>query len=153
MGKDIEGQTVTVEDNVRNAGFFRRYLVAARTDRGRIAVGRARIEQTVRELGFDGFFETSARDGSGVAELQAALRAAVPWESLVQVSSTQQFKRIKDFLLEQKELGRLLPGEEELFLAFKAQPDSAIISASMCGQRICSPNSSHAPSVTKTGNV
>lgn len=102
-----------------------RYLVAARTDRGRVAARRARIEQTVRELGFDGFFETSARDGSGIAELQAALRAAIPWESLVQVSSTQLFKRIKDFLLAQKQRGRLLPGEEELFLAFKEQPDSA----------------------------
>lgn len=108
----------------KSAPPMKRYLVAARSDRGRVAASRQRIDQTMADYSFDGFFETSAREGYQISELRTALRDAIPWDFLPQVSSTQLFKSIKDFLLAQKQAGQLLSAEEDLFLRFKRQPAS-----------------------------
>ena len=51
---------------------LKKYLVAARSDRGTIPVSRERIEAFMEEHGFDGFLETSAKPGAGVEELREA---------------------------------------------------------------------------------
>src|SRR5215467_396485 len=48
---------------------LRMFLVAARADRGGVGVSRERLQATVRDLGFDGFFETSALEGLRIADL------------------------------------------------------------------------------------
>src|SRR5262249_17845210 len=83
-------------------------LVAARTDRGGVGVGRERIEALKAELVLDADFETSAKEGRNIVELAAAIRSAIDWEALPRVTSTELFQRIKSFLLAEKEAGRLL---------------------------------------------
>jgi len=97
---------------------LKRFLVCARTDRGGAALSPERIKALVQRLGFDGYFETSAKEGRGVEELAAALRDAIDWDSLPKVSSTQLFQDIKAFLLDEKQAGRLLSPADDLYRAF-----------------------------------
>lgn len=48
---------------------IKKLLVAARIDRGGASVSRERIEALAQEWGFDGYFETSAKDGHNIADL------------------------------------------------------------------------------------
>lgn len=98
---------------------LRAYLVAARTDRGGTAVGTARIEQAVRQYGFDGFVETSAKEGWGVDELVRRAREAIDWDAMPVVSSTALFQSIKDFVLEEKRQGRILSTVDDLLHGFR----------------------------------
>lgn len=103
-------------------GYSRRlvtFLVASRIDVGGIPAGRNRIDQITRELGFDDYFETSAKDGTGVAELSQAIHNAIPWETLPLVGSTRLFNKIKDYILDVKKHGRPLAHKAELFKNFK----------------------------------
>ncbi|MEP7308572.1 MAG: TIR domain-containing protein [Acidobacteriota bacterium] len=86
----------------------RKLLVAARLDRGRTAGNREQIDAIVRELGFDGYFETSAVTGDGVAALRDALTAIVPWDRLPRTTASAAFKRVRAFVLVQRSLGQLL---------------------------------------------
>ena len=85
---------------------MQKFLVAARVDRGGAAVSRARVDALLRELGFAGYFETSAKEGKGITELAGVIQAAINWEVLPKVSSNDLFQRIKDFLAEEKESSR-----------------------------------------------
>src|SRR5262249_6044990 len=96
----------------------RKFLVAARADRGGISASAARIEALVQELGFDGYFETSAKEHWNTAALADAIRSAILWETLPKVTSTALFQRIKTFLVEEKEAGRLLSTVDDLLRAF-----------------------------------
>jgi WD40 repeat protein len=98
---------------------LKKYLVAARTDRGGIAVSRDRIDATVRELGFDGYFETSAKEGLQIPELISAIREGIAWDELPSVSSHQLFQTIKEFLIEEKEARRLLSTADDLYRSFQ----------------------------------
>ncbi|WP_232837237.1 TIR domain-containing protein [Lentzea terrae] len=95
------------------------FLVAARTDRGGTAVSRARIERAVQQYGFDGFIETSAKEGWGVDELIRAARGAIDWDAVPVVSSTALFQSIKDFVLEEKRQGRILSTVDDLLHSFR----------------------------------
>ncbi|HJU53192.1 MAG TPA: TIR domain-containing protein, partial [Pyrinomonadaceae bacterium] len=98
---------------------LKKYLVAARTDRGGIPVSRERIEATVRELGFDGYFETSAKEGLQIPELIKAIHEGIAWDGLPSVSSNQLFQTIKEFLIAEKEAGRLLSTADDLYRSFQ----------------------------------
>jgi WD40 repeat protein len=97
---------------------LKKFLVAARADRGGIGVSQRRIDTWVKELGFDGYFETSAKEGWKIPELADAIRNAINWEALLSVSSTKLFQQIKDFLIAEKEDGRLLSTVDDLYRAF-----------------------------------
>jgi small GTP-binding protein len=102
----------------------KKFLVAARADVGRVGVSAARIEALKEELGFDGYFETSAKEGWNVAELAEAIRGAVKWDALPIVSSTELFQTIKAFLVSEKEEGRLLSTTDDLYRAFLKSEDA-----------------------------
>jgi WD40 repeat protein len=97
---------------------MKKLLVAARTDRGGISVSRARIDEFVRDGGFAGYLETSAKEGWNVTNLAEAIRKAIDWEALPKVNSTELFQQIKAFLLEEKKAGRLLSTADDLYRAF-----------------------------------
>lgn len=97
---------------------LKKLLVSARVDRSGVSASPARIAALVHELGFDGYFETSAKDGLGIADLARAIRAVVPWDSLPRVSSTELFLQIKEFLVAEKGAGQLLPNIDALYEAF-----------------------------------
>ena len=91
------------------------FLVAARVDRGGKSVSRERIDEIVRRQGFDGYFETSAKEGKGVPELKEAIKQAIQWDSLVKRTSTDLFQRIQEFLTTEKAAKRLLSTQDELY--------------------------------------
>jgi GTPase SAR1 family protein len=104
---------------------LRIYMVAARSDRGGVAVTRERVQAMLDDLGLDGFFETSAKEGWQVADLAQAVRDSIAWDALPMVSSSVLFIRIKEFLIEEKEQGRLLSTADDLFRGFvRANPDA-----------------------------
>ena len=97
---------------------MKKFLVAARTDRAGIDVSRTRIEALTKELGFDGFFETSAKTGRNIPELAEAIRRAINWDALPKVSSTDLFQQIKTFIVEEKKAGQLLSTIDNMYHAF-----------------------------------
>lgn len=97
---------------------MKKFLVAARVDRGGKSASRERIEALVQELGFDGYFETSAKEGQNIAELVTAIKNAIDWEMLPKVTSTDLFQSIKAFLVAEKEAGRFLSTSEDLYRTF-----------------------------------
>ncbi len=97
---------------------LKKFLVAARCDRGGVSVGKARIDALVRELGFDGYLETSAKEGWKISELKQVVLGAIDWQSLPKVNSTELFQRMKEFLIEEKPAGRLLSTEDDLYRSF-----------------------------------
>jgi WD40 repeat protein len=97
---------------------LKKFLVAARADRGGIGVSPKRIDTWVKELGFDGYFETSAKEGWKIPELIDAIRNAINWKALPSVSSTKLFQQIKDFLIAEKKAERLLSTVDDLYRAF-----------------------------------
>jgi hypothetical protein len=99
-----------------------KFLVHARVDRGRVRESRARMEAMADELGYAGYFETSAKEGWGIDELATAVRAAVDWSALPKVSSPELFQPIKAFLIQEKEQGRLLSTADELYRGFLRSP-------------------------------
>jgi GTPase SAR1 family protein len=103
---------------------LRTYLVAARADRGGVPVSRERVQAIIDDLGLDGFFETSAKEGWQIAELTDAIKNAIDWDALPMVSSSALFDSIKQFLLQEKEQGRVLSTADDLFRGFlRANPD------------------------------
>jgi len=114
-------QAREIEGNVHVP--LRAYLVAARADRGGVAVTQERVQRMLGDLGLDGFFETSAKEGWQVSDLAQAIRTGIDWDALPMVSSSELFDSIKQFLLEEKEQGRLLSTADDLFRAYqRAQP-------------------------------
>ena len=95
-----------------------KYLVAARVDVGRIGASPDRIESVRRELHFDAYFETSAKEGWKIKELGDAIRRGINWRDLPTVSSTELFQSIKSFLVKEKESGRLLSAMDDLYRAY-----------------------------------
>jgi len=100
-----------------------RYLVAARADRGGVAVSRERVQAMIDDFRLDGFFETSAKEGWQITELKGAIERAIDWDALPMVSSSVLFDSIKRFLVEEKEQGRVLCTADDLFRGFlRTQP-------------------------------
>lgn len=107
---------------------LKQFLVAARVDRGAVGVSRQRVDSLIQELHFDNYFETSAKEGWQIEDLSEAIRQAIDWDALPKVSSPELFKKMKDFLIEEKQGGQLLSTNEGLYRSFlrsdKTQPQT-----------------------------
>ena len=114
---------------------MKKFLVSARSDRGTVSVSKERLESVVKEFGFDGYFETSAKEGWQIQELRAAIETAIPWDDLPVVTSEELFARIKAFLLKLKETGRLLAPATQLYDEFaREHADLAAAHANLSAQ-------------------
>jgi GTPase SAR1 family protein len=78
-------------------------LVAARCDRGTATLTREDLEGFCRQRGIRGYLGTSAKQGEGVNDLVAWMKALIPWQDMPTTVTTTTFKRIKDYVLELKE--------------------------------------------------
>ena len=96
-----------------------KFLVSARADRGGVSVSKDRLEALVKEFGFAGYFESSAKEGWQIPELKTAVENAIAWDSLPMVNSPELFASIKAFLLSVKDTGNLLAQARELFHEFE----------------------------------
>src|SRR5207248_10634078 len=94
---------------------MKKFLVSARADRGGVSVSGERIQNVKDEYGFDGYFETSAKEGWQIADLRDAITHAIPWDDLPVVTSEKLFAGIKEFLLTVKRRGRLLAPIVQLY--------------------------------------
>lgn len=101
-----------------NMGAMKMLLVLARIDRGGRRVSQDRIDELIQKLGFDGYFETSAREGTNIATLVTAIKKTIDWEQLPKVTSTELFQHIKAFLVAEKQAGQLLSTEDNLYRGF-----------------------------------
>ncbi len=97
---------------------LKKFLVVARSDRGGVPITPKRIDALIERLGFDGFFETSAREGWHIQELITAIQESIDWNALPKVSSNELFQTIKQFLVHEKQAGRMLSNAEELYYLF-----------------------------------
>jgi class 3 adenylate cyclase len=93
-------------------------LVSARADRGGVPVSKERLDALIKELDFDGYYATSAKEGWEVDDLRDAIERGIPWDELPTVTSSALFATIKSFLLEVKKAGRLLAPAGQLFDEF-----------------------------------
>jgi GTPase SAR1 family protein len=98
-------------------------LVAARIDRGGLAVSRERVDDFMRVCDFRGYYETSAKDGSNVVALREAISQAIDWDALPKVSSNALFERIRKFVNEEQRAQRVLSAVDDLYRLFLNSPD------------------------------
>jgi WD40 repeat protein len=99
---------------------LKRFLVVGRADIQGVPLSSARLGTVVRDWELDGFFETSAREGRGIAELAQAIASAIDWNVLPKVKSPAYFESVKDFLLAEKNVDRLIATVDDLFRMFTA---------------------------------
>jgi GTPase SAR1 family protein len=95
------------------------FLVAGRADRGGIGVSNERIRKLRADFGLAAYFRTSAREGTNVDGLRAALLAAIDWTRIPEVTSTKLFAAVKQFVVDQKSSGELLTPVNELCRLFQ----------------------------------
>ncbi len=100
------------------------FLVAARADRGGATLSPRVVKGLIQELGISAYFETSAKEGWGIDALKEAIRNGIDWSGLPQVNSTQFFLAVKDFLVAQAKLSKLLVNVDDLYQAFIVQTPS-----------------------------
>ena len=81
-------------------------LIAARVDRGTPRLTGDQLQKYCAERGITTYLPTSARTGEGVGELTEYMKRLIPWNEKPTVT-TDNFKRIKDFVLGLKENRRL----------------------------------------------
>jgi WD40 repeat protein len=87
---------------------FRKLMVAGRCDRGGLRVSDEVVRKFLRDRGFDGYHETSARTGSGCEALRQAILETIRWDQIPWTVSPRIFKRIKEEILRLKDEGRVL---------------------------------------------
>jgi hypothetical protein len=82
-------------------------LIAARSDRGTPHLTKDELETFCQQRGFKAYLPTSALEGNGIDELISHMQGLIPWDDKPATVTTETFKRIKDFVLDLKESGRL----------------------------------------------
>ena len=95
------------------------FLVATHMDLEGRSVSRERIGNLMRDLRIDDYFETSAKEGTGITELVGAIKTAINWETLPTIHSITLFQSIKDFIVTLRKSDRdELPSVRHLYRAF-----------------------------------
>jgi WD40 repeat protein/class 3 adenylate cyclase/energy-coupling factor transporter ATP-binding protein EcfA2 len=114
---------------------MKKFLVSARADRGTVSVSKERLDSLLKEFAFDGYFETSAKEGWQISELRAAIEQGINWDALPEVSSSVLFADIKAFLLNIKRSGQLIAPAGQLHDEFaQAYPEVAAKESSLRDQ-------------------
>jgi small GTP-binding protein len=93
---------------------FTKILVAGRVDAGGLRASRNQVETFVKERGFAGYLETSAKTKLGCHKLKEAILTGIRWADIPWRSSPKLFKRLKDEILRLKDAGRVLMRFNEL---------------------------------------
>lgn len=108
----------------RSPRSLRKFLISVRMDRGSRSFSHSSIDALVRELGCDDYFETSAKEGRGIAELSGSIRETIDWQAITAVQSVQLFQQVATFLNVEKDTSQVLTAEANLYNMFlKSQRD------------------------------
>lgn len=81
-------------------------LIAARSDRGMPRLTQEELEAFCKQRGISAYLPTSAKDSEGIDQLIQRMQGLVDWDSKPPTTTTDTFKRTKDFVLELKEKRR-----------------------------------------------
>ncbi len=93
---------------------FSKLLVAGRVDAGGLRASRSQVEAFVKERGYTGFLETSAKANICCDELKQAILDGIQWENIPWRSSPLLFKQLKEEIILLKDAGRVLMRFNEL---------------------------------------
>jgi WD40 repeat protein/DNA-directed RNA polymerase subunit RPC12/RpoP len=91
-----------------------KYLIAAKTDVCIPTVTLERMQAYALEAGFHGVFCTSAKTGEGIKELLRQIEKSIEWEKLPLTVSENLFKKMKDFIVNQRQNGHILKAISQL---------------------------------------
>ncbi len=97
---------------------FRRILVGAREDVGRVPLTPETVSAIKKKFGFDDFIRTSAKEDWGVRELRQCIENFISWDSLPKASSNETFQQIKSFIISTKASGSVLVEIDSLYRKF-----------------------------------
>lgn len=92
-------------------------LIGARVDRGTLTLTRDAVEDYCRRRGITGgYVETSAKDGTGLAELIERIKSQIRWDKIPATITSTTFHRIKGFILSLKadQRGKVLVSPQAL---------------------------------------
>ncbi|HEY0543936.1 MAG TPA: GTP-binding protein [Pyrinomonadaceae bacterium] len=78
-------------------------LVGAQSDRGTPTLTVEELKAFCERRGISGYLSTSAKEGSGLAELLERMKELIAWDDKPATVTTVTFKRIKDYVLGLKE--------------------------------------------------
>lgn len=95
-------------DDARTGEPIIKFLVSARSDRGQIVSSQNQLQILCKQLGFAGYFNTSAKTGFGIDNLLKAIYDAIDWDFVPQTITTSKFKHVRDFLVSQLNRGNKL---------------------------------------------
>lgn len=111
-----------IEQATRGSGALPplRYLVCTRVDRGSPSIPVEQLARIVDEFNFDGFFLTSAKTDFGISSLRNALRRSIAWERQPAFIMPHVLFQMREWILRQKDSGRLLIEETELFREYRS---------------------------------
>lgn len=79
-------------------------LIAARSDRGTPRLTNEELNIFCKQQGIKAYMLTSAKSGEGIEELVQQMQNMIPWDDKPATITTETFKRIKDFVLDLKEM-------------------------------------------------
>lgn len=97
---------------------LKKFLIEARVDRGHAKISSEEKDSFLLRMGLDGYIDTSALGGQNIPSLKEMIKQAIEWDTLPKVTSTEQFQRIKEFLLAQKDTGSILTSIDTLYRSF-----------------------------------
>jgi small GTP-binding protein len=81
-------------------------LIASRSDRGMPRLTQEELEAFCKQRGISAYLPTSAKESEGIDLLIQRMQGLVDWDSKPPTTTTDTFKRTKDFVLELKEKRR-----------------------------------------------
>jgi small GTP-binding protein len=100
----LKGAQFWLEQLARQKKLPPAVLVGARDDRGAPVLSREDFAQFCQRYGISGgYISTSAKEGHGLDDLIASLKAQIPWDQMTTTVTTVTFKRIKEYVLALKE--------------------------------------------------
>ncbi len=105
--KDVEAWNKRLEKQLRGRAAVK-LLVGSKMDQPSALIDRQGLEGLLRECGFAGYYETSAKIGRGIPELREAMAAALDWDRLAKTSRPELFQRIRDEIESCRERGEVV---------------------------------------------
>ncbi len=100
-------------------------LVGAKLDQPSLAIDLQGLRSLRESCRFAGYYETSALNGRGIAELRKAMAAAIDWESLGKTSRPELFQRIRDEIESRRKQGEVVLHVADLYRALSSKPTTA----------------------------
>lgn len=97
-------------------------LVGAKQDQSSNIIDRTALDRLKQEGGFSAYYETSAINGRGIAELCEGLASVIDWEALGKTSRPELFQRIRDEIESRRAKGDVVLHIADLHRALSEHP-------------------------------